>query len=57
MSEGILMQDDDGIKLTEVQARRRKQRNLAIGVVLAGLVGLFYLVTLIKLGVGAGAHH
>ena len=53
----VTRMDDDGIKLTELQARRRRQRNVAIGVVLAGLVGLFYLVTLIKLGVTAGMHH
>jgi hypothetical protein len=45
----------DGIKLTELQAKRRRQRNVAIGLALFGFVALFYVITLIKLG--AGAHH
>ncbi len=49
------MSEDPGIKLTDLEAKRRRQRNVAIGVVLAALVGLFYLVTIIKLG--SGAHH
>ncbi len=39
-----------GIVLTEDQARRRRARNVAIGFVLAGLVVLFYLITVFKLG-------
>jgi len=45
----------DGVKLTDLQARRRRQRNVAIGLALFGFVALFYIITLIKLG--AGAHH
>ena len=36
--------------LTEEQARRRRSRSIAIALVLAALVVLFYLVTLVKLG-------
>mgnify|MGYP005867149223 FL=1 len=41
---------EDGIKLTDEQLKRRKARSLAIGLSLAGLVVLFYLVTWLKLG-------
>lgn len=40
------------VKLTEVQSKSRRGRNIALGVVLAGLVVLFYVVTLIKFGNG-----
>jgi hypothetical protein len=46
---------EEGVKLTPLQQKRRRQRNLAIGVALFAMVGLFYLITLVKLG--AGAHH
>ncbi|MEJ1157759.1 hypothetical protein [Prosthecomicrobium sp. N25] len=49
---GAVMNDENGIRLTEEQARRRRQRNIAIGVVLAALVVLFYFVTLAKMGAG-----
>jgi hypothetical protein len=38
--------------LTEEQAKRRRSRSLAIALVLAALVVLFYVVTLVKLGPG-----
>ena len=38
-----LSMNDDGIKLTDEQRRRRRSRNLAIGLILGGLVVLFYL--------------
>ena len=41
------------IDLTEAQAKSRRNRNIAIGVVLAGLVVLFYAVTIIKMAPGA----
>ncbi len=44
-----------GLKLTALQQKRRNQRNLAIGIALAAFVGLFYIITIIKLG--TGAHH
>jgi len=42
--------DEDGIVLTPEQRRRQRSRNIAIAVVLAGLVVLFYVMTLFKLG-------
>jgi thiol:disulfide interchange protein len=41
---------DDGIVLTEEQKRRRRARNIAIALVLGGLVVLFYALTIIKVG-------
>lgn len=48
------MTDDktEGVKLTPLQEKRRRQRSLAIAVALGGLVLLFYLVTIVKLGPG-----
>jgi hypothetical protein len=37
----------------EDQRRRRRSKNIALAVVLAGLAALFYLITLVKLGVPA----
>lgn len=34
-------------------ARRRRARNLAIGLALAGMVVLFYIATLVRLGANA----
>lgn len=52
MSGGEGPVDDDGFRLTDEQIKRRRQRSLVIGLVLAGLALLFYLVTLVKLGPG-----
>jgi hypothetical protein len=41
---------EKGIVLTEEQKRRRRARNIAIACVLGGLVVLFYLLTVFKLG-------
>ncbi|MGE7371111.1 hypothetical protein ACQKKX_18905 [Neorhizobium sp. NPDC001467] len=38
------------VKLNEAQKKSRRGRNIALGLVLAGLVVLFYIVTLIKIG-------
>lgn len=38
------------VKLNEAQKKSRHGRNIALGLVLAGLVVLFYVVTLIKIG-------
>ncbi|NRG19798.1 hypothetical protein HPQ64_19065 [Rhizobiales bacterium] len=43
---------EDGIRLTEEQKRRRRARNIAIGLAIGALVVLFYLVTIVKLGPG-----
>lgn len=37
------------IKLNEAQKKSRRGRNVALGLVLAGLVVLFYIMTLIKI--------
>lgn len=49
---GRPLQRDDGIVLTPDQKRRQRARSVAIALVLAGLVVLFYVVTLVKLGPG-----
>lgn len=41
-----------GIVLTPEQLKRRRQRNLAIGLTVGLLVLLFYIVTIVKLGPG-----
>lgn len=38
------------IKVTEKQKKSRRNRNIALGLVLAGLVLLFYIITLVKIG-------
>ncbi|WP_162901301.1 hypothetical protein [Breoghania sp. L-A4] len=42
---------NDGIRLTDEQQKRRRSRNVAIGLALAGMVVLFYVITVVKLGV------
>ena len=39
---------EPGIVLTPEQKRRRRARSIAIGLALAALVALFYVVTLVK---------
>ena len=39
-------QDNDGVVLTDAQKRARRQRSVAIALLLLGLVVLFYIVTL-----------
>jgi len=52
MTETALTMNEDGIRPTEEQRRRQRARSIAIAVVLVGLVVLFYLVTIVKLGPG-----
>lgn len=40
------------VKLTEAQKKSRRGRNIALGLVLTGLVILFYVITIIKVGTG-----
>jgi len=40
------------VKLTEKQMKSRRNRNIALGLVLAGLVLLFYAITIVKIGGG-----
>ncbi|WP_172601146.1 hypothetical protein [Rhizobium leguminosarum] len=42
----------DLVKLTEKQLQSRRNRNIALGLVLAGLVILFYAITIVKIGGG-----
>lgn len=42
------------VKLNDTQKKSRRGRNIALGVVLAVLVVLFYVVTLVKIS-GAGS--
>jgi predicted nucleic acid-binding Zn ribbon protein len=49
---GTMVDDKEGVRLTEQQRRRRRARSIAIALVLAGLVVLFYVVTIVKLGPG-----
>lgn len=51
MSEAMV-EEKDGIRLTDEQLRRRRSRSIAIALVLVGLVVLFYVVTIVKLGPG-----
>ncbi|BDA83095.1 hypothetical protein Sa4125_06370 [Aureimonas sp. SA4125] len=41
---------NERITLTEREARARRNRSIAIGVFLAALVVLFYVVTITKMG-------
>ena len=40
----------NGVRLNAAQQRRRRSRSVALALVLGGLVALFYLVTVAKLG-------
>jgi len=40
------------IKLSDAQKKSRRGRNIALGLVLAGLVVIFYVMTIIKIGTG-----
>lgn len=43
-------QSDRGIEMTEAQKKARRSRSVAIGLALAALVVLFYVITLVKFG-------
>lgn len=38
------------VKLNEAQKKSRRGRNIALGLVLAGLVVLFYVMAIVKMG-------
>jgi len=44
--------EDQGIRLTDEQKKKRRSRSIAIAVALGALVALFYVVTIVKLGPG-----
>jgi 4-hydroxybenzoate polyprenyltransferase len=49
----MMMTESDtqiGIKLNPAQEKSRRNRNIAIGLILAALIVLFYAVTIVKLG-------
>ena len=51
VSIGLTMTEpdkDEGVVLTEAQKRARRSRSIAIALVLAALVVLFYAMTLVK---------
>ena len=51
VSAGVAMNEpakDKGVVLTEAQKRARRSRSIAIALVLAALVVLFYAMTLVK---------
>ncbi len=41
---------DRGVEMTEAQKKARRSRSIAIGLSLAALVVLFYVITLVKFG-------
>jgi len=42
--------EQNAVKLTPDQQKKRRGRSIAIALTLAGLVALFYAVTIVKLG-------
>lgn len=44
------MSGENGIRLTEAEKARQRKRNRAIGIAIAVLCGLFYLITVFKMG-------
>jgi hypothetical protein len=50
MSDLEPLNENDSVVLTPQQQHRRRMRNIAIAVVLVGLVIMFYAMTIIKMG-------
>jgi len=46
----VIAMEDDRTQLTEAQRKARRSRSVAIGLALAALVVLFYVLTLVKFG-------
>lgn len=46
----MIAMEDDRTQLTEAQRKARRSRSVAIGLALAALVVLFYVLTLVKFG-------
>jgi len=40
------------IQLSEAELKTRRRRSIALGLVLAGVVVLFYILTIVKMGPG-----
>jgi hypothetical protein len=47
-----LPEKNDGIRLTEEEKARRARRSKAIGLAIAGLCLLFYVISVFKMGAG-----
>lgn len=45
--------DDHGSESAEEFRRKRRGRNIALGIVLALLMALFYVITIVKMGGGS----
>ncbi|MBG6154977.1 hypothetical protein [Roseibium album] len=45
-----MAEEEQGIRLTTEQQKKRRSRSIAIAIVLLALVVLFYVVTIVKLG-------
>lgn len=45
-----MIEQKPGVVLTDEEAKRRRSRSVALGLVLGGLVLLFFVVTVAKLG-------
>ena len=52
-----MIQERGGIVLSEIEKRRRRQRSIALALVLGALVVLFYAVTIVKQGAALDALH
>lgn len=46
----MIAMEEDRTELTEAQRKARRSRSVAIGLALAALVALFYILTLVKFG-------
>lgn len=46
----MIAMEDDRKQLTQAQRKARRSRSVAIGLALAALVVLFYVLTLVKFG-------
>lgn len=46
----MIAMEEDRTELTEAQRKARRSRSVAIGLALAALVVLFYVLTLVKFG-------
>ena len=50
MSMPIELDDETPLRWTDEQLKRRRQRNVALALLLGGLVVFFFVVTIAKLG-------
>jgi hypothetical protein len=50
------MDEEGGIVLTPEQKRQQRSRSVAIALLLAGLMVLFFVVTIVKIGGNIASH-